>query len=152
VIAVAVFVALLGTGTPAAHGNAPADEYFGRFKMSPLSIRSRLDSLARRYHERSIDDADLLHDAGLAEVSIRAWREGYPSDAWLPSTAFRLEQLYQAVQTETARVRAHDMLLFVVRYFGSTSYGRISRVRLARGFPPLHAEAAAHATPNPYSR
>ncbi len=130
---------------------APADEYFGAQKMSAIGIRMRIDKLGRRYHARTISDADLLHDAAIAEAALRAWGDKYPRDPWLAPTAFHLEQLDQTVQSTAARAQATDLLRYIAHDFAKTKYGHLSRLRLAQGFPPLHAESIVVATPNPYA-
>jgi hypothetical protein len=67
--------------------DAPADEYFGPFKYSAISVRTKINALGRSYHERWSDDASIVHDALLVESSYRAWAEKYPKDRWLAPTA-----------------------------------------------------------------
>ena len=119
--------------------------------MSALSIRMRIDELGRRYHARTISDADLVHDASLADAALHAWRDRYPRDPWLAPTAFHLEQLFGAVQSPEARADATTELHYIVASFGTTRYGHLSRLRLAQGFPALRSETATVATPNLYA-
>src|ERR1700738_449675 len=94
---------LAATMTVAASStDAPADEYFGPFKYSAISVRTKIDALARSYNARWADDASLLHDAQMIETSYRVWAQRYPKDRWLAPTAFHLAQLYQNVQTQEA--------------------------------------------------
>lgn len=103
--AVAILFAVLMTGAiaHASGGSAPADESFGRFKYTPLSVRTKLGALGRSYHARWQDDASLLHDAGMIADSLQDWAQRYPHDPWLAPTAFHLAQLYAAIQTPEAR-------------------------------------------------
>jgi len=141
-----------GTTAAALSGSAPADAAFGPFKMTPLQIRLKISNLGRAYHARWTSDHDILHDGLLAESALRSWRTAYPGDPWLPQTAFHLEQLYQQLQDAQARKHATALLAYIVQYWPNTSYGRVSRKRLAQGFPHLHAEPAVRPTPNPYAR
>src|ERR1700676_2027390 len=70
--------------------DAPADEYFGPFKYSAISVRMKINMLGRSYHERWSDDASIVHDALLVESSYRAWAAKYPKDRWLAPTAYHL--------------------------------------------------------------
>ena len=79
--------------------DAPADEYFGPFKYSAISVRMKINALGRSYHERWADDGSIVHDALLVESSYRAWAAKYPKDRWLAPTAFHLAQLYQDIQS-----------------------------------------------------
>jgi len=120
---------------------APADEYFGQLKMSILGLRHRIDTLGKRYDDRTITDDDLIHDARLIEDGIDRWRTSYPRDPWLPLTSFHLAELYMKAQTGTARARAKAMFAYTAHYFPASHQGHLSRVRLAQGFPPLRPEA-----------
>src|ERR1700736_3781211 len=125
VLAVFIFTA----GAVAAITDAPADEYFGPFKYSAISVRTKIDALARSYNERWADDASLLHDAQMIETSYRVWAQRYPKDKWLAPTAFHLAQLYQNVQTQEARSRALAMYQYVAKTFPGTKEGHLARLR-----------------------
>jgi hypothetical protein len=136
----------------AASSSAPADESFGPFKYTAVSVRTKIDALGRAYRERWADDASLVHDAGLVESSYRLWAERYPSDPWLAPTAFHLAQLYAEIQTPQARAKALETFRFVARTFPATREGHLARLRLQRGLPPPHRESPVRPTPNPYAR
>jgi len=129
---------------------APLDAYFGPFRLSAIVIRHRLDALGVRYHSRTISDGDLIHDARILEAAVDVWQRQYPRDSWIVPTIYHLEQLYQAVQTNDARAHATTLLKLLIETYPQTPQAHLSRLRLAQGFPPLHPETPAHATPNPY--
>lgn len=126
---------------------APADQYFGRLKMSILGLRHQIDALSKRYDDRTISDDDLMHDARFIEDGIEHWRLAYPRDPWLPLTAFHLAQLYAKVQTDAARARAKFMFAYTAMYYPSSKQGHLSRERLAQGFPPFHPESPLSPAP-----
>ncbi|HEY6236590.1 MAG TPA: hypothetical protein VIW69_15935 [Candidatus Elarobacter sp.] len=130
--------------------DAPADEYFGPFKYSAISVRMKINALGRSYHERWADDASIVHDALLVESSYRAWAQKYPRDRWMAPTAYHLAQLYQDVQTQDARNHARAMYEFLVKNYPASKEAHSARVRLSQGFPPLHAESPVAPTPSPY--
>ncbi|MDB5043220.1 MAG: hypothetical protein JWN27_3946 [Candidatus Eremiobacteraeota bacterium] len=136
----------------AASSSAPADESFGPFKYTAVSVRTKIDALGRAYRERWADDASLAHDAGLVESSYRVWAERYPQDPWLAPTALHLAQLYAEIQTPQARAKALEMFRFIARTFPATREGHLARLRLQRGLPPPHRESPVRPTPNPYAR
>jgi hypothetical protein len=144
--------ATVGATTAAAvnTADAPADRSFGPFKYTAISVRTKIGALGRSYNERWADDASLVHDAGLVESSFRVWAQQFPKDRWLAPTAFHLAQLYQEIQTQDARDHALAMYQYVAKTFPSTKEGHLARLRLAQGFPALHAEAAVSPTPAPY--
>jgi hypothetical protein len=131
---------------------APADQYFGRSKMSIVGMHTAIVKLGERYHAREIDDTDLVHDAKIVEAALYRWHDIYPKDSGAIVTAFELEQLYQAVQSTNARSHATAVLKFIAKAAPKSRQAHLSRLRLAQGFPPLVAETATHATPDPYVR
>ena len=149
-LALALVAATAGAGTVAKSQDAPADEYFGPFKYSAISVRMKINMLGRSYHERWSDDASIVHDALLVESSYRAWAAKYPKDRWLAPTAYHLAQLYQDVQTQDARNHARAMYEFLVKNYPASKEAHAARVRLSQGFAPLHAESPVKPTPSPY--
>jgi len=139
------------TAPAPATADAPADEYFGPFKYSALSVRTKIDALARSYNERWQDDASLVHDALMVESSYRVWAQRYPRDKWLAPTAYHLAQLYQEVQTPDARAHALAMYQYVAKAFPASKEAHNARLRLRQGLPPLHPESPVSPTPNPYA-
>ena len=134
----------------AGSADAPADETFGPFKYTPISVRTKITALGRSYRERWADDASIVHDAGLVESSFRVWAQRYPKDRWLAPTAYHLAQLYQELQASDARAHARAMYEFVTKNYPSSKEAHLARLRLAQGFPALHAESPVSPTPNPY--
>jgi hypothetical protein len=148
---VGLAVVAMAVGAVAKDTDAPADEYFGPFKYSALSVRSKITALGRSYRERWADDASIVHDALLIESSFKAWAQKYPKDSWLAPTAYHLAQLYQEVQTQDARNHARAMYEFLAKTFPKSKEAHFARLRLAQGFPELHAESPVSPTPNPYA-
>ena len=142
VLALCAAPATVSAAAKPATASAPADEYFGPQKMSALGIRERIDVLGRRYHARTATDGDLVHDAEIAQASLAVWSARYPHDPWLAPTTFHLEQLYAAIQSPEARAHATTLLHTLAGTYGATNYGHVSRLRLAQGWPALHAESA----------
>jgi hypothetical protein len=128
---------------------APADEYFGPLHLSAIAIRMRIDVLGRRYSARTESDDNLVHDAGDVETALKLWNQRYPNDVWAAPTAYHLAQLYQEIQTATARARARAAFAYVASAYPTSKFGHVTRLRLAQGFPPLHAESPVVASPGP---
>ena len=63
---------------------APADEYFGRMKMSVLGIRNALDGLERRASGGDRNVASMSGQLALVNDAMHDWRVHYPRDSWLP--------------------------------------------------------------------
>ena len=63
---------------------APADQYFGRMKMSVLGIRNELNGLERRAVAGDHNVASMSGKLALVDDAMRDWRAHYPRDTWLP--------------------------------------------------------------------
>jgi hypothetical protein len=80
-LVVALFIfSLSSTAQASIRDLAPADEYFGRMKMSVLGIRNALDGLERR---AAIGDRSVASMLALVDDAISDWRSKYPRDTWL---------------------------------------------------------------------
>ncbi|MBV8531666.1 MAG: hypothetical protein JO104_10140 [Candidatus Eremiobacteraeota bacterium] len=77
---------------------APADEYFGRQKMSILEIGNRLRDLAVRAHYRTSDVADMMNTAAMTEDAMRDWQHKYPADPWIKKDRSALDRFYASLR------------------------------------------------------
>ena len=78
---------------------APADEYFGHYRLSVLGIANSI-----RYSGNRIDEGNVgpTLDGPLMFVSdaIRAWEKHYPRDPWIARDLFALQVVYLRVQSQ----------------------------------------------------
>jgi hypothetical protein len=79
-VAVLFVACLSSTAQASIRDLAPADEYFGRMKMSVLGIRNALDGLERRVESGDRSVGSML---ALVDDAISDWRSKYPRDTWL---------------------------------------------------------------------
>lgn len=101
---------------------APADEYFGRQKLSPIGIRHTIYSLKDDlYHARRSSDA-IEHDAGFVDDALQDWLARFPRDSWLPATFWNLAQLYESLPGVDARTHALSTLQELRDRFSQTPY------------------------------
>ncbi|HEY9180755.1 MAG TPA: hypothetical protein VIO32_08535, partial [Candidatus Baltobacteraceae bacterium] len=73
---------------------APADEYFGRLKMSILGIGNQLRDLALRLQYTPDKSEAILGSAAMVEDAMRDWEHKYPGDPWLAKDVYQLTSLY----------------------------------------------------------
>jgi hypothetical protein len=78
---------------------APADEYFGRLKMSILGIRNVIKDQGLRVDYEPDKAASTLSTIALAEDALHDWEHKYPCDSWLPGTIYALEHFYLKIHT-----------------------------------------------------
>ncbi len=97
---------------------APADEYFGNVKFSPLGVRNEVvrinKYLDKGWGYRMEGDALQVDDA------VEDWQKEYPHDLTLPGTlldAYRLLQRVETDKTKGAADRVRTLLL--VQYASS---------------------------------
>ncbi len=122
--------------------DAPADEYFGRLKMSILGVRSKVKDLGLDADVHPEHDAAILSTALWVEDAMRDWSKKYPYDHWLPRYAFALEVMYEHIPGDEAAKRAHRQLNYITAFFPQTVYGKVGRAKLADGIPTPDPSAA----------
>jgi hypothetical protein len=101
-----VTTAILFPASPSAvhHGaKAPADEYFGRLKMSILGVRNTIADADARADSVATDAAqNLCHKLTLAEDALRDWHAKYPDDTWIPKLGYALLKDYEKLDAVIA--------------------------------------------------
>ncbi len=110
---------------------APADEYFGKMKMSILGIGNVIkdDGLKIDADASSVDR--LSNGIALVEDAIHDWERKYPQDTWIPRALFGLERLYAKIDRDDARAKAKATMLWLVRDFPTSPEAKIGRNELA---------------------
>lgn len=109
---------------------APADEYFGRLKMSILGIRNQLHDLGMRLQYSPEKSEDILGTASLVEDAMRDWEHKYPADPWLAKSVYELTSLYAHVRTPHGHERAARALRWLLGRYGHTPYGAQARIQI----------------------
>jgi hypothetical protein len=133
--------------------SAPADEYFGKLKMSALRVRYETMQLKKRYETHQLLPAQAEHLLLLTQDSFDQWAVRYPKDPWLASTGFLIAALYAELPGTVARERAVTLYVYVKSNFPSSSYATSSRNALHRGVatkadPAWAKEMRAAASPS----
>ena len=109
-------------------GLAPADEYFGRMKMSILEIRNRLHDAAIRVGSDPAHADAQLGSFRWLEDAIEDWGNKYPQDTWLPGTMVALDRLYARLHSAGAHAQQARILAWVHRHYAGSSFERAVRV------------------------
>jgi hypothetical protein len=151
-------LALLATGAasaetkPAAHAPAkpavskvaPADEYFGRLKMSILGIRNTIKDEGLKIDADAGQGSGVCKALAFTEDALHDWEKKYPKDTWLPHTLFLLERVYQRVDSDDARAKAVATMRWLVHDYPASADGRTGKVELAEnkvGAKPVVVQA-----------
>ncbi len=126
---------------------APADEYFGRMKMSILGIRNTIKDDGLKVDADPSQGPAIANSCNLAEDALHDWESKYPRDTWLPHSLFTLERLYAKIDSDVARAKAKATMLWLVHDFPTSPQAKIGKIELAEnkvGVKP--AVTAANAT------
>ena len=117
---------------------APADEYFGPFKLSIIGISNTIRDTGRRY--------DVNHDIGdrtfgsaqQIERAIRDWEKKYPKDDQLPRAVYFLQRLYTKVLTQASRNQAQVTAVWMYHDFSSSPQTKqLKKVLASEHLDPL---------------
>lgn len=140
-LTIAVFASVLLAGTPTAYATphsshakvAPADEYFGRLKLSILGIRNELHDLSVRAAFASEKPGDVLGSAAFVEDALRDWEKRYPRDPWLAKSVYELANLYGEIHSDEGRQHTQHTLKWLLSRYGNSPYA--ARVQMEVAIP-----------------
>ncbi len=118
---------------------APADTYFGRFRMSILGIRNAIKDVALRTDGASFDDLlPLYHKLIMTEDALGELRRQYPLDSWVPKLGLSIAQAFAKFPFEAAHVRANDDLDWIIADYPDSDQAYFaSDLRDAHRRPPV---------------
>jgi hypothetical protein len=113
--------------------SAPADEYFGRMKMSYLGMNNTFRDSAISSGDHTIDPG-IIHKVELAEDALEAWGKRYPRDPQLARTYFLATQVDRKIWTKNNQELAWKYMNRVVQLFPGTFFAKTLKADLAKGF------------------
>jgi len=128
---------------------APADEYFGRLKLSILGIRNTIKDMGYKADADPVHATSIMGAVALTEDAMHDWEKKYPRDTWIPPAILSLERLYAKVDSDEARAKAKYVMVWLVRDYPASAPGKIGKKELAAnsvGVKPAPAPDASTAT------
>ncbi len=133
--------------------SAPADEYFGRIKMSYLGMNNTFRDAGISSGAHTTDQG-IINKVALAENALEAWAKKYPRDPQLARTYFLATQVDRKIWVKANQERAWVYLNRLVQTFPNTYFGKVLKRDLAIGFTEHYYAAAvpcstSAADPNP---
>lgn len=129
--------------------SAPADEYFGHWKMSFLGIDNTLRDAAISSGDHTTDP-NIAHKVSLAEDALDAWARKYPRDPQLARSYFLASLVERKIWLRANQERAWNYLSQIESRFANTYFGKLVRKTLEIGFTEhYYAPAGPCATPIP---
>jgi hypothetical protein len=138
-----LFVSILGPAVPASSasaGSAPADEYFGRMKLSYLGINNSLKDATIMAGDHT-DFSGVVQKIQFAEDAFLDWERKYPKDPQLARSMFLLARAYIKVWTADGQQKAALYYFTLTDKYGSTYFGKQAKADLSKGLT-MHVYAA----------
>jgi len=129
--------------------SAPADEYFGRMKMSYLGMNNTFRDAAITAGDHTTDPA-IVAKVALAEDALEAWSRKYPRDPQLARTYYLATQVDRKIWIKGNQEQAWIYLNRIAKVFPTTYFGKTVKRNLAVGFTEhYYADPVPCATPAP---
>ncbi|MGA2394136.1 MAG: hypothetical protein ABSH03_12430 [Candidatus Lustribacter sp.] len=115
---------------------APADEYFGRQKLSILGIGNMIKDMRLRIETDMSKSATIYGTLADVENAIHDWEGKYPADSWVPKHIELLEAVYFEVPDDHARQLGMRIEAWLVHDYPRSAYAVTGRkVMLAAAHP-----------------
>jgi hypothetical protein len=126
---------------------APADEYFGRMKMSILGITNSIKDTGLREGYDPANAAKYFNSLALTEDALEDWAQKYPQDSWIPRRAYDLSHDFWKMHTPAADAQAQRCRTLLFRHFPHNRWavvaGRETAASVAPAVVPVAADASA---------
>jgi hypothetical protein len=129
---------------------APADEYFGRLKMSILGIRNTIKDQGIKADNDPDKATSTLGSIALTEDAIHDWQRKYPCDGWLPGTLYSLEHFYLKIHTDDGVKHVHATFAWLRKSYPKSRFVQVAQredgqASVAPPAPPVAAMPAGPA-------
>ena len=109
---------------------APADEYFGRYRLSSLSVRNAISDMTIE----GTSPLALPLQLGRIEAvrsALPEWADRYPRDPWVPSSIFKFAVFLISKQEPSFGPTALAFLSYLEWAYPHTWYARNSQAAIA---------------------
>lgn len=97
---------------------APADEYFGKLKYSPIGVNNEVNRV-NKYLDKGWGFR-MEGDALQVDSAVEDWQKQYPHDSTLPAALLVAYQLLQRVDTDKTRVASARVKTILLVQYAST--------------------------------
>ncbi|MDB5040488.1 MAG: hypothetical protein JWN27_1214 [Candidatus Eremiobacteraeota bacterium] len=130
---------------------APADEYFGKLKMSILGIRNVIKDQGLKVDVFPEKADSTLNSIELAEDAVHDWQHKYPCDSWLPGTIYAIEHFYGKIHTAGGVKHVHAAFAWLRHDYPKSRFVMVALREdgaAAVPAPPLAADGSPAPTPS----
>jgi len=129
--------------------SAPADEYFGRLKMSFLGINNTLHDVGITAGDHTTDPS-VVAKVALAEDALKDWEKRYPRDPQLGRSYYLAIGVEKKIWVQANQQQAWAYMNRVATVFPNTYFGKLIKREIAIGFTEhYYAAAVPCQTPSP---
>jgi hypothetical protein len=105
---------------------APADEYFGRQKISTLGIDNMIHDTDMRESFDPQLASRLYSPLMAAEDALEDWSAKYPHDTWIPKRAYLLSHLFWRMHSMEATLAADRCRSLLFHSFPTSKYATLA--------------------------
>ncbi len=112
---------------------APADEYFGRQKLSVVRMHHQVFALKDDLHNRRRHPDAIENEANWIGDAYFDWANRFPGDRWLPRMAWEIATLYEELPGIGAQSQAFTFLAFISQHYTDSEIARDAANDLTRG-------------------
>jgi hypothetical protein len=126
--------------------SAPADEYFGRMKMSYLGMNNTFRDASISSGDHTTDTR-IANKIALAEDALEDWAHKYPRDPQLARTYYLATVVERKIWLQPNQDRAWIYLHRLVTLFPDSYFGKHLKADLAIGFTEHYYAAALSCVP-----
>lgn len=127
--------------------DAPADEYFGKYKLSNLDVRNAIYDMTIEGNSPLALPLQVERIAAV-EDAIVVWADRYPYDRWLPPAMWKFAIFLLSKGVPQYNRDAWALFLVLAQQYQDTWYGRDAAQRLAT--LDLAPSAANFSDPQPF--
>jgi hypothetical protein len=126
---------------------APADEYFGRMKMSILGITNSIKDTGIRESNDPANASKYYSGLAFTEEALEDWADKYPQDSWIPRRAYDLSHEFWLMHTPEADATAERCRVVLFTRFPHDRWAAIARTESALKVAPVASAAVQADTP-----
>ena len=116
---------------------APADEYFGRMKMSILGITNSIHDTGIREGFDPTNAGKYFNSLALTENALEDWTNKYPQDSWIPRRAYDLSHEFWLMHTPAGNTQAQRCRAILFRRFPRNHWTVAARGESASTVAPV---------------
>jgi hypothetical protein len=122
---------------------APADEYFGRARLSVLGIANTIRDAGARLDEGAAPASMVDGPLWFVEDALRDWERQFPRDPWIARDLYALELAYVRVRAPQGTALARKSATWLCRDYPDSPFVRDARLALGDGIDDARTPAEA---------